>query len=78
MIFEQLRHLIADALQMAPEDIAENMSFRDDLGADSLEVYQIVMAAEQAFDVELENKMSDALVQTVGELRERIAAARNT
>ncbi len=75
MVLEQIRRLVGDALQLEPEDITENTVFRDDLGADSLEVYQIVMAVEQEFDLELEQSMSDVRVRTVGELAERVTAA---
>lgn len=75
MVLEQIRRLVGDALQIEPEDITENTVFRDDLGADSLEVYQIVMAVEQEFDLELEQSMSDVRVRTVGELAERVTAA---
>lgn len=75
MVLEQLQRLIGDALQVEPDDITAETAFRDDLGADSLEVYQIVMAAEQEFDLELEQSMADARFRTVGELAERITAA---
>ncbi|MDO4166353.1 MAG: acyl carrier protein [Eubacteriales bacterium] len=54
MEFEKLQHIIAEVLSLEPEEITREMTFVDDLGADSLEVFQIVMGIEDAFDVILE------------------------
>ena len=54
MEFEKLQHIIAEVLSMEPEEINKNMRFVDDLGADSREVFQIVMGIEDVFDVILE------------------------
>ncbi len=72
MIWKQVQQLVADALQINPEEISEKTRFRDDLGADSLEVFQIVMAVEQCFDIVLEQSMADVKLRTVGELCEKV------
>ena len=59
-------------LQIDPEDIIVEASFSKDLGADSLELYQIVMLVEDTFQIELEQSMKDVKVETVGELIDKI------
>lgn len=54
MEFEKLQKIIAEVLSMDPEEITRKQKFVDDLGADSLEVFQIIMGIEDAFDVILE------------------------
>lgn len=72
MIWKQIRQLVADALMVDVEEITESTRFRDDLGADSLEVFQIVMMTEQCFDIVLEQSMADVKLRTVGELRDKV------
>lgn len=53
-IFEKVRDLIADQLDIAEKDtITEGSSITDDLGADSLDVVDLVMAIEDEFSVEI-------------------------
>lgn len=53
-IFEKVRDLIADQLDIADQDtITEGSSITDDLGADSLDVVDLVMAIEDEFSVEI-------------------------
>lgn len=54
MEFEKLQRIIAEVLSMDPEEITRKKKFVDDLGADSLEIFQIIMGIEDAFDVILE------------------------
>ena len=51
MEFEKLQMIIAEILSVKPESIKKEMSFTDDLGADSLELFQIVMGVEEEFDI---------------------------
>lgn len=71
MEFEKLQMIIAEVMSREPEEIRPEMSFVDDLGADSLEVFQIVMGIEDAFDVILEEDIVEK-VKSVGELFEQI------
>lgn len=66
MEFEKLQHVIGEVLSKDPEEITEAMSFVDDLGADSLEVFQIVMGIEDTFDVILEEDVVNQ-IRTVGD-----------
>ena len=54
MEFEKLQMIISEVLSIEPEDVRMEMSFTDDLGADSLEIFQIMMGIEEVFDVVIE------------------------
>lgn len=56
MELEKLKKIIADVLKTDAEEITENTTFVDDLGADSLDIYQIIMDVEQEYDLEIDNK----------------------
>ena len=53
MEFEKLKQVIADVLNVDPEEITMETTFVDDLGADSLDVFQIIMGLEEEFDIEI-------------------------
>ncbi|CDD47315.1 acyl carrier protein 2 [Firmicutes bacterium CAG:534] len=53
MEFEKLKKIIADVLNVDPEEITMETTFVDDLGADSLDVFQIIMGIEEVFDIEV-------------------------
>ena len=53
MEFEKLKKVIADVLNVDPEEITMETTFVDDLGADSLDVFQIIMGIEEEFDIEI-------------------------
>ena len=53
MEFEKLKEAIADVLNVDPNEVTEEATFTEDLGADSLDVYQIVMKIEEAFGIEI-------------------------
>lgn len=53
MEFEKLKKVIADVLNVDPEEINMGTTFVDDLGADSLDVFQIIMGIEEEFDIEI-------------------------
>ena len=53
MEFEKLKRIIADVLNVDPEEITMETTFVDDLGADSLDVFQIIMGIEEVFDIEV-------------------------
>lgn len=52
MEFEKLQEIIAEVLNLEPDDITMGATFVDDLGADSLDIFQIIMGIEEAFDIE--------------------------
>ena len=53
MEFEKLKKIIADVVNVDPEEITMETTFVDDLGADSLDVFQIIMGIEEVFDIEV-------------------------
>lgn len=71
MELEKLKKIIADVLKTDAEEITENTTFVDDLGADSLDIYQIIMAVEQEYDIEIDNKDSEQ-IRTVKDAVEAI------
>ena len=74
MEFEKLKEIIADVLNMDPDDIREDMTFVDDLGADSLDIFQIIMGIEELYDIEIDNEEAEKIV-TVGDAVEQIKNA---
>ena len=59
MEFEKLKKIIAEVLNVDPDEITMETTFQDDLGADSLDVYQIIMGIEEEFDIEILRVMED-------------------
>ena len=76
MEFEKLKEIIVDVLNVMEEDITLETTFVDDLGADSLDVFQIIMGIEEAFDIEIENEDAEKIV-TVGDAVDQIKNAVN-
>ncbi len=76
MEFEKLQGIIAEVLNVDAEDITMETTFVDDLGADSLDVFQIIMGIEEEFDIEIPNDAAEQIV-TVGDAVEQIKAAVN-
>ena len=76
MEFEKLREIIADVMNIDEMEIKEDSSFENDLGADSLDVFQIIMGIEDAFDIEIDNDEAEKIV-TVGDAVEQIKNATN-
>lgn len=54
MEFEKLKQVIASVLNVDPNEIEPQTTFMEDLGADSLDVYQIMMGVEDEFDITLD------------------------
>ena len=73
MEFEKLQGIIAEVLNVEAEEITMETTFVEDLGADSLDIFQIVMGIEEEFDIEIP---TDAIV-TVGDAVEQIKNALN-
>lgn len=76
MEFEKLQKIIAEVLSVDPEDITMETTFVDDLGADSLDVFQIIMGIEEEFDIEIPNEEAEKIV-SVGDAVEAIKSALN-
>ncbi len=76
MEFEKLKEIIVDVLNVGEEDVKMESTFVDDLGADSLDIFQIIMGIEEAFDIEIENEDAEKIV-TVGDAVDQIKNAVN-
>lgn len=76
MEFEKLQKIIAEVLNVDTEEITMDTTFVDDLGADSLDVFQIIMGIEEEFDIEIPNEEAEKIV-TVGDAVEQIKNAVN-
>lgn len=76
MEFEKLRKIIADILNYKPEEITPETRFVEDLGADSLDLFQVVLEIEQTFEIHIEDSQIESIV-TVGDAAEAIKKAVN-
>ena len=74
MEFEKIQSIISDVLNIEADDITMESTFVDDLGADSLDVFQIVMALEEEFDIEIPDDAAEHIT-TVGDAVEQIKNA---
>ena len=73
---EKLQAIIAEVLNIEPEEVTMQSTFVDDLGADSLDIFQIIMGIEEEFDIEIPNEAAEQIV-TVGDAIEQIKNALN-
>lgn len=64
MELEKLKKIISDVLNISADGITEDTSFVDDLGADSLDIFQIIMGIEEEYDIEIDNDTVEG-IQTV-------------
>lgn len=74
MEFEKLRDIIVELLNVDETEVTMESTFIDDLGADSLDVFQIIMGIEEEFDIEIPNEEAEKIV-TVGDAVEQIKKA---
>lgn len=65
-VFDRVKGIVVDQLGVAEEEVTAEASFVDDLGADSLDVVELVMALEEEFGVEIPDEDAEKIV-TVGE-----------
>ncbi len=64
MVFEKIKEIVVDQLGVNEEDIKLETNFIEDLGADSLDLFQVVMDLEDAFNVKVDNVEE---IKTVGD-----------
>lgn len=76
MEFEKIQKIISEVLGVDADGISMETTFVDDLGADSLDVFQIIMALEEEFDIEIANEEAEKIV-TVSDAVEQIKNALN-
>lgn len=66
-MFEKVKEVIEEKLNAEGVEITESTSFKDDLNADSLDLFELVMALEEEFDIEIPSEDLEKLV-TVGDV----------
>ena len=76
MEFEKLAKIIAEVLNVDANEITLDTTFVDELGADSLDVFQIIMGIEEEFDIEIPNEEAEKIV-SVGDAVVAIKSALN-
>lgn len=76
MEFEKIQEIIADVLNVEKNDITVDTTFVDDLGADSLDIFQIVTGIEDEFNIEISTEAAETIA-TVGDAVEQIKNAIN-
>ena len=76
MEFEKLKQIIVEVLNVDENEITMDTTFIDDLVADSLDVFQIIMGLEEEFDIEIPNEQAEKIV-TVADAVEQIKSALN-
>jgi acyl carrier protein len=71
MVFEKVKKIIVEQLGVEEDDITMESSFIDDLGADSLDIVELIMAFEEEFDIEIPDSEAEKIT-TVGDAVEYI------
>lgn len=66
-IFEQVKKILCDQLDLDEEQVTEDSEVIDDLGADSLDIVDLVMTLEEEFDTEIPDEDIESL-RTVGDI----------
>ena len=66
-MFEKVREIIADKLSISEDEITMDSSFLEDLNADSLDIFELIMALEDELDMEIPDEDAEGFV-TVGDV----------
>lgn len=69
MVFEKIRNILANQLDVDEDDIKMESSILDDLGADSLDIVDLIMSIEDEFEIEVPDEEIEG-VATVGDVVE--------
>ncbi len=72
-IFEKVKKIVVEQLDVDPAEVKPEASFANDLGADSLDTVELVMALEEEFDIEIPDEEAEK-IDTVGKAVEHISA----
>jgi acyl carrier protein len=76
MEFENLRKIICEKLNCDEDEVTMDTAFVDDLGVDSLDLVEIIMAIEEEFNIEIDNNEAEKIV-TVADAVDQIKNALN-
>ncbi|MDR1911411.1 MAG: acyl carrier protein [Helicobacteraceae bacterium] len=66
-LFDEVKAIVVEQLNVSEEEVKESSKFVEDLGADSLDVVELVMALEEKFDVEIPDEDTEK-IKTVGDV----------
>ena len=66
-VFDKVKEIIVEQLGVAENSVTQEASFIDDLGADSLDIVELIMALEEEFDIEIPDSDAEKVV-TVGDV----------
>ena len=67
MVFEKIRQILCDQLDLEEESVTMNSNIAEDLGADSLDVVDLIMSIEEEFDLEFKDDQIDK-IKTVADI----------
>jgi acyl carrier protein len=67
IVFEKVKKIVVEQLGVEEEEISMDSSFIDDLGADSLDIVELIMALEEEFDLEIPDSEAEK-ISTVGDI----------
>lgn len=73
MIFDKVKNIVSEQLGIDSDEITMESSFIDDLGADSLDIVELIMALESEFDMEIPDEDAEK-ISSVGDVVEYIKA----
>ncbi len=60
-IFDEVKEVVVEQLNVSPDEVKEDSKFADDLGADSLDVVELVMSLEEKFDIEIPDEEAESI-----------------
>ena len=66
-VAEQVKAIIVEKLGVDPEEVVDSANFSNDLGADSLDIVELIMDFEKAFDIEISDEDAGDNISTVGD-----------
>lgn len=75
MVFEKVKEIIAEQMSISEDEITLETTFTDDLGADSLDLFQIISDLEDSFGIEFQNEDAEK-IKTVGDAVNYIESAK--
>jgi acyl carrier protein len=75
-LFDEVKEVIVEQLNVAPEEVKPEARFVEDLGADSLDVVEMIMALEEKFEIEIPDSDAEK-IQTVQDVVDYIEKAKS-
>ena len=76
-IFQTMKDLVSEQFGLAPDEVTLETSFEDDLGADSVDLVELVMAMEEEFELGMTQEDEAKAIKTVGDAVNYVAAKLN-